>query len=149
MGTHKRSLSLHFWPQSLYTFKTNVSATHFCRLREFKFYSDSINSIHSTYTFLFFEVVWSLPELATKVGVSADFLKRKIIFWVHNGVLQDIGNDVYQLQNNPHAITNESGFSLFFCLVAESLNSLSLPLSLSSSPPHPFTLLSLQKIQQW
>jgi anaphase-promoting complex subunit 2 len=43
--------------------------------------------------------VWSLTELAAKVGVSCDFLKRKIVFWIHNGVIQESENNVYQLRN--------------------------------------------------
>jgi len=62
----------------------------------------SVSPIQATIIMFFQEKeIWTLNELATKIEVSPDILKKRISFWLNNGILKEIEKNVYKLADNP------------------------------------------------
>jgi len=59
----------------------------------------TVSPIHAAIIILFQEnnKTWRLEDLATKLGMPRDPLKKRITFWVNNQILCEIQKDVYQL----------------------------------------------------
>lgn len=62
----------------------------------------------------FCKATWPRTELAAKVGISPDALKRKIMFWIHNGIIREADGDVYQLRDcSSNSDQNQGSTTLF------------------------------------
>lgn len=53
------------------------------------------------YKSIYFLETWQLEELAEKIEVSSDFLKKKISFWVNQGIIKEIQRNQFQLLKTP------------------------------------------------
>jgi hypothetical protein len=51
-----------------------------------------------------------LDDLAGKLGIARELLKKRITFWVNNQILREVQKDVYQL------IEEVGAQGEFFCL---------------------------------
>ena len=44
-----------------------------------------------------FSDTWNIDDLASKIGISPENLRKKMIFWMNNGVVKEINKQTFQL----------------------------------------------------
>ena len=68
----------------------------------------TVNPLQATIIYYFQDQdEWNINDLGELMDVPSDILKRKIVFWVGQGVLQQISSDVYRLREEGDECGNE------------------------------------------